>query len=54
MLGPGEPEGLPEFKSESELPEEQPRVFMICAPATRYYRVMTRSERMPELIDETI
>ena len=34
--------------------QERPRVFMICEPSTRYYRVMTRSDRMPELIDETI
>jgi hypothetical protein len=32
----------------------QPCVYMICAPATRYYRVMTRSERMPLLMDQTI
>lgn len=31
-----------------------PCVYMICEPATRYYRVMTKSERMPVLIDEVI
>ena len=29
-------------------------VYMICEPATHYYRVMTRSDRMPVLIDEWI
>ena len=29
-------------------------VYMICEPATHYYRVMTRSERMPVFIDERI
>jgi hypothetical protein len=33
---------------------EQPVVYMMCEPATRYYRVMTRAERMPVLIDERI
>ena len=28
--------------------------YMICEPATHYYRVMTRSDRMPVLIDERI
>ncbi len=28
--------------------------YMICEPATHYYRVMTRSSRMPALIEETI
>ena len=28
----------------------EPVVYMICAPATRYYEVMTRSRRMPVLI----
>lgn len=32
----------------------QPVVFMVCEPATRYYRVMTRSEWMPVLIGEVI
>jgi hypothetical protein len=34
--------------------EGTPLVFMVCEPATRYYRVMTRSEWMPALIDEVI
>lgn len=29
-------------------------VYMICEPATHYYQVMTRSHRMPVLIEETI
>jgi len=29
-------------------------VYMICEPSTHYYRVMTRSSRMPLLIDEQI
>lgn len=29
-------------------------VYMICQPATRYYQVMTRSDRMPVLIGEWI
>ncbi|WP_020472433.1 hypothetical protein [Zavarzinella formosa] len=33
---------------------EPPAVFMICEEPTRYYRVMTRGERMPWLIDEVI
>ncbi|MEJ7638623.1 MAG: hypothetical protein WKF75_11770 [Singulisphaera sp.] len=28
--------------------------YMICEPASHYYRVMTRSHRMPVLIDERI
>ncbi len=28
--------------------------YMLCEPATHYYRVMTGSRRMPVLIDETI
>jgi hypothetical protein len=31
-----------------------PVVYMICEPATRYYQVMTRSQRMPVLIGEVI
>jgi hypothetical protein len=31
-----------------------PAVYMICEPATRYYRVMTRSAWMPALIGEVI
>jgi hypothetical protein len=29
-------------------------VYMICEPASHYYRVMTRSDRMPVLIEERI
>lgn len=32
----------------------EPVVFLICEPATRYYRVMTRAEWMPVLIGEVI
>ncbi|VTR98864.1 Uncharacterized protein OS=Isosphaera pallida (strain ATCC 43644 / DSM 9630 / IS1B) GN=Isop_1313 PE=4 SV=1 [Gemmata massiliana] len=31
-----------------------PVVFLICQPATRYYRVMTRSEWMTALVGEVI
>jgi hypothetical protein len=31
-----------------------PTVYLICEPATRYYKVMTRAEWMPTLIDEVI
>jgi hypothetical protein len=31
-----------------------PVVFVVCEPATRYYRVMTRSEWMPQLVGEVI
>lgn len=29
-------------------------VYMICEPSSHYYRVMTRSDRMPALIEEQI
>ncbi len=29
-------------------------VFMVCEPASHYYRIMTRSDRMPVLIEEKI
>lgn len=29
-------------------------VYMVCEPASHYYRVMTRSDRMPVLIEEKI
>jgi hypothetical protein len=32
----------------------EPVVYVICESATRYYRIMTRSEWMPVLIDEVI
>jgi hypothetical protein len=32
----------------------EPAVFLVCEPATRYYRVMTRCEWMPSLIGEVI
>jgi hypothetical protein len=32
----------------------QAMVFLVCRPATRYYKVMTRSEWMPALVDEVI
>ncbi|MCY2934923.1 MAG: hypothetical protein WCJ40_06230 [Planctomycetota bacterium] len=36
--------------------DEQAReaVYMICEPATHYYQVMTRSSRMPALLEEQI
>ena len=33
---------------------EQPVVYLLCEPSTRYYRVMTRAEWMPVLIGEVI
>src|SRR5262249_12723719 len=37
-------------------PDEQGTavVYMICEPASHYYRIMTRSSRMPLLIEERI
>lgn len=35
-------------------PGEVPVVYLLCEPATRYYRVMTRAEWMPVLIGEVI
>jgi hypothetical protein len=32
----------------------EPAVCVLCDPATHYYRVMTRSERMPVFIGEHI
>jgi hypothetical protein len=32
----------------------EPVVFMLSEPSTRYYRVMTRAEWMPVLVDEVI
>jgi hypothetical protein len=32
----------------------EPVVYLVCEPSTRYYRVMTRAEWMPALIDEVI
>jgi hypothetical protein len=32
----------------------EPVVYLICEPSTRYYRVMTRADWMPVLIDEVI
>jgi hypothetical protein len=32
----------------------EPVVYLVCEPATRYYRVMTRCEWMPALIGEVI
>ncbi len=32
----------------------EPVVYVVCEPATRYYRVMTRAEWMPVLIGEVI
>lgn len=34
--------------------QENPVVFVVCEPSTRYYQVMTRSEWMPVLIGEVI
>ncbi len=33
---------------------EQPVVYVVCEPATEYYRLMTRSEWMPALLHQTI
>lgn len=33
---------------------EEPVVYLTCEPSTRYYRVMTRADWMPVLIDEVI
>lgn len=35
-------------------PAGVPVVFVVCEPATRYYRVMTRAEWMPSLLGEVI
>ena len=35
-------------------PEENPVVFMVCQPTTRYYQVMTRADWMPALLGEVI
>ena len=35
-------------------PAEEPVVYLLCEPSTRYYRVMTRAEWMPVLIGEII
>ena len=35
-------------------PGGQPVVYMVCEPSTRYYQVMTRSERMPVLVSQVI
>jgi hypothetical protein len=32
----------------------EPVVYLVCEPSTRYYRVMTRADWMPVLIDEVI
>ncbi len=38
------------------VPDEQgvAVAYMVCEPASHYYRVMTRSDRMPVLIEERI
>jgi hypothetical protein len=35
-------------------PSQEPVVYLLCEPSTRYYRVMTRAEWMPVLIGEVI
>ncbi len=35
-------------------PAEEPVVYLLCEPSTRYYRVMTRAEWMPVLVGEGI
>ena len=35
-------------------PTGEPVVYLVCEPATRYYRVMTRAEWMPVLVGEVI
>jgi hypothetical protein len=32
----------------------EPVAFAVCAPATRYYQIMTRDDWMPALIGEVI
>ena len=32
----------------------QPVVYVLCEPASHYYRIMTRSDWMPVLVGETI
>ena len=34
--------------------QDAPVVYVVCAPSTHYYQVMTRSEWMPVLVGETI
>jgi hypothetical protein len=33
---------------------DNPVVFLVCEPATRYYQIMTRSDWMPVLVGEVI
>jgi hypothetical protein len=35
-------------------PADEPVVYLVCEPSTRYYRVMTRAEWMPVLVGEVI
>lgn len=35
-------------------PVGEPVVYLLCQPATRYYRVMCRAEWMPVLVGEVI
>lgn len=35
-------------------PDGPPCAYMVCEPATRYFKVMTRSERSPWLVNEVI
>ncbi len=35
-------------------PADEPVVYLLCEPSTRYYRVMTRAEWMPVLVGEVI
>jgi hypothetical protein len=34
--------------------QDEPAAYILCEPATRYYRVMTRSDRMPVFIGERL
>jgi hypothetical protein len=35
-------------------PDAPPVVYMVCEPSTRYYKVMTKCDRMPWLVGEVI
>jgi hypothetical protein len=34
--------------------QEKPHVYVVCAPANRYYQAMTKCERMPVLVEQVI
>lgn len=54
-LHPGRTPGSHDPKpSDGPWPAGEPVVYLVCEPSTRYYRVMTRADWMPVLIDEVI